>query len=103
MLSMLALVILGVATPQARLDFKLGDKVVVVVEEPSGTPSETGLGTDYRGEAVGVRNGGLSVDVKFLRNGREETKSPPVVFTTELTRLQRKILRLLGMSGIYSH
>jgi transposase len=27
---------------------------------------------------------------------------PPVVFTTELTRLQRKILRLLGMSGAYN-
>jgi hypothetical protein len=26
---------------------------------------------------------------------------PPVVFTTELTRLQRKILRLLGMSGAF--
>jgi hypothetical protein len=26
---------------------------------------------------------------------------PPVVFTTELTRLQRKVLRLLGMSGVY--
>ena len=28
-------------------------------------------------------------------------KKPPVVFTTELTRLQRKILRLLGMSKAY--
>jgi transposase len=28
-------------------------------------------------------------------------KKPPVVFTTELTRLQRRILRLLGMSGLY--
>jgi transposase len=27
---------------------------------------------------------------------------PPVVFTTELTRLQRKILHLLGMSGAYN-
>jgi transposase len=27
---------------------------------------------------------------------------PPVEFTTELTRLQRKILRLLGMSGAYN-
>jgi hypothetical protein len=26
---------------------------------------------------------------------------PPVVFTTELTRLQRKVLRLLGMSDAY--
>jgi hypothetical protein len=26
---------------------------------------------------------------------------PPVVFTTELTRLQRQILSLLGMSGVY--
>ncbi len=26
---------------------------------------------------------------------------PPVVFTTELTRLQRQILSLLGMSGAY--
>jgi hypothetical protein len=28
-------------------------------------------------------------------------KKPPVVFTTELTRLQRRVLRLLGMSGLY--
>jgi transposase len=30
-------------------------------------------------------------------------KRPPVVFTTELTRVQRKILRLLGMSEAYDH
>ena len=29
-------------------------------------------------------------------------QQPPVEFTTELTRLQRKILRLLGMSGAYN-
>lgn len=29
-------------------------------------------------------------------------QQPPVKFTTELTRLQRKILRLLGMSGAYN-
>jgi hypothetical protein len=28
-------------------------------------------------------------------------QEPPVVFTTELTRLQRQILRLLGMPGSY--
>jgi hypothetical protein len=27
---------------------------------------------------------------------------PVVVFTTELTRLQRQVLRLLGMTGAYS-
>lgn len=35
---------------------------------------------------------------------RHELKAagqPPVIFTTELTRLQRKILRLLGMPGAY--
>ncbi len=26
---------------------------------------------------------------------------PPVVFTTDLTKLQRKVLRLLGMSDAY--
>jgi transposase len=30
-----------------------------------------------------------------------EGQGPPMVFTTELTRLQRMILRLLGMSGAY--
>jgi len=28
-------------------------------------------------------------------------KEPPVVFSTELTRLQRRILRLLAMSDAY--
>jgi hypothetical protein len=28
-------------------------------------------------------------------------RESPMVFTAELTRLQRKILRLLGMSGTY--
>jgi hypothetical protein len=28
-------------------------------------------------------------------------QEPPVVFKTELTQLQRKVLRLLGMSGAY--
>lgn len=32
----------------------------------------------------------------------EMAEQPPVEFTTELTRLQRKILRLLGMSGAYN-
>ncbi len=31
-----------------------------------------------------------------LRAGRR----PPVVFTTELSRLQRRLLRLLGMTGL---
>jgi transposase len=30
-------------------------------------------------------------------------KKPPVLFTTELTRLQRRILRLLKMQGLYDH
>jgi transposase len=30
-------------------------------------------------------------------------KEPPVDFTTELTRLQRRILRLLGMSNVFEH
>ena len=29
-------------------------------------------------------------------------QGPPVQFTTELTRLQRRIVRLLGMSGAYN-
>jgi transposase len=33
-----------------------------------------------------------------LRSGR---RRPPVVFTTELSRLQRRLLRLLGMTGVY--
>jgi hypothetical protein len=37
------------------------------------------------------------VQQHILTAGQE----PPVVFTTELTRLQRKILRLLGMSKAY--
>jgi hypothetical protein len=28
-------------------------------------------------------------------------KRPPVVFTTELTRVQRRVLRLLGMPNAY--
>ena len=35
-------------------------------------------------------------------NTLEMAQQPPVGFTTELTRLQRKILRLLGMSGVYN-
>ena len=32
-----------------------------------------------------------------LRVGRR----PPMVFTTELSRLQRRLLRLLGMTNVY--
>src|SRR5207249_10787354 len=30
-------------------------------------------------------------------------KQPPTIFTTELTKLQRKILRLLGMSDAFDY
>jgi hypothetical protein len=30
-------------------------------------------------------------------------EEPPVIFTTELTRVQRQLLRLLGMSEAYDH
>jgi transposase len=32
-----------------------------------------------------------------------EGEEPPVIFTTELTRVQRQLLRLLGMSEAYDH
>ncbi len=35
------------------------------------------------------------------RHTLTSTAGPPVVFTTELTRLQRKVLRLLGMPDAY--
>jgi hypothetical protein len=35
------------------------------------------------------------------RHTLQAGEGPPVVFTTALTRLQRKILRLLQMSGAY--
>ena len=35
-----------------------------------------------------------------LRVGR---RRPPVVFTTELSRLQRRLLRLLGMTNVYDN
>lgn len=37
------------------------------------------------------------------RHTLTSSREQPVVFATELTRLQRKILRLLGMSGAYDH
>ena len=36
------------------------------------------------------------------RHELTDGRRPAVVFTTELTRLQRKILRLLGMPKAYS-
>jgi hypothetical protein len=32
---------------------------------------------------------------------RAVRRQPPVVFTTELSRLQRRLLRLLGMTNVY--
>lgn len=60
------------ASPFSR--FQVGDKVEVLVEEPSGTPTEIGTGTQYIGEVVSY-DGGIYVDVKIIRNGQEETKS----------------------------
>jgi hypothetical protein len=52
--------------------------------------------------AVLPRTGGE--DAAFRAEERHELatgRGPAVVFTTKLSRLQRRILRLLNMSGVY--
>ena len=50
----------------------------------------------FRG-AWGQPHGLPDVQRHSLRAGRR----PPVVFTTELSLLQRRLLRLLGMTNVY--
>gem|GEM_PF-6474629 len=55
------------------------------------------VGMAFRG-GRGVGHHGLrDVQRHSLRAGRRL----PVVFTTELSRLQRRLLRLLGMTNVY--
>ncbi|MGB0068365.1 MAG: hypothetical protein WBQ11_09975 [Isosphaeraceae bacterium] len=54
------------------------------------------VGMAFRG-AWGQPHGLPDVQRHSLRAGRR----PPVVFTTELSLLQRRLLRLLGMTNVY--